>query len=180
MDIREKFIEKETVYRGSFIEVEKRKYELCSGREAFRDIVVHPEACAVVAVDDDKNIYLVEQYRAAFDKILLEIPAGKIDPGESPEECVERELEEETGLKAGRFTLLSSIAVSPGICTEIIHIFITEELSLGEANPDDDEHLLVSKMKLEEARKNVLKGTFSDAKTVSGILLACEYLDAKS
>ncbi|MBN2882520.1 MAG: NUDIX hydrolase, partial [Clostridia bacterium] len=118
MDISEKFISKETVYKGSFMEVEKRKYALCNGREAYRDIVVHPQACAVVAIDGDDNLYLVKQYRAAFDRILLEIPAGKMDPGELPEECVKRELEEETGLTAKKFTLLSSIAVSPGFCTE--------------------------------------------------------------
>ena len=180
MDIREKFIEKETVYKGSFIEVEKRKYSLCDGKEAYRDIVVHPKACAVVAVDKENNLYLVKQYRAAFDRILLEIPAGKLDPGETPEECVIRELEEETGLTAEKFTLLSSIAVSPGFCTEVIHIYLAEGLKEGKANPDEDEHLLVSKMSLVTARQNVFNGTFSDAKTVSGVLLACEYLNIKS
>lgn len=179
MDIREKFIEKETVYKGSFIEVEKRKYELCDGKEAYRDIVVHPSACAVVAIDSENRIYLVEQYRAAFEKILLEIPAGKMDSGETPEECIVRELEEETGLKAEKFTLLSSIAVSPGFCTEVIHIYLAEGLSKGEANPDEDEHLLVSKMDLSTARENVFNGTFSDAKTISGVLLTCEYLNIK-
>ena len=179
MDISEKFISKETVYNGSFIEVEKRKYELCNGREAYRDIVVHPSACAVVAVDNNMNIYLVKQYRAAFDRILLEIPAGKMDAGEEPIECVRRELEEETGLRAGKFTHLSSIAVSPGFCTEIIHIYLAQNLEQGNTNPDEDEHLLVSKMRLEAARKNVFNGTFSDAKTISGVLLAYEYLNIK-
>ena len=179
MDISEKFISKELVYKGSFIEVEKRKYSLCDGKEAYRDIVVHPEACAVVAVDKENNIYLVKQYRAAFDRVLLEIPAGKMDPGETPEECVKRELEEETGLKAEKFTILSSIAVSPGFCTEVIHIYLAEGLHDGNASPDEDEHLLVSKMNLNEARNNVFNGTFSDAKTISGVLLACEYLKVK-
>jgi ADP-ribose pyrophosphatase len=176
MDIREKFISKDKIYKGKFIEVEKRKYELCDGKEAIRDIVVSPDACAVVAVDENNDLYLVEQYRAAFDKILLEIPAGKIDPGETPEKCVKRELEEETGLCAKNFIRLASIAVSPGFCTEIIHIYLAKDLKIGNMNPDEDEHLLVSKMNIHEARNKVFDGTFSDAKTISGILLACEYL----
>ncbi len=180
MDISEKFISKEIVYKGSFMEVEKRKYSLCDGKEAYRDIVVHPQACAVIALDKDNNLYLVKQYRAAFDKILLEIPAGKMDSGELPLDCVRRELEEETGLTAEKFTLLSSIAVSPGFCTEIIHIYIAEGLSEGNANPDEDEHLLVTKMNIHTAKENVFNGTFSDAKTISGVLLACEYLNIKS
>lgn len=180
MGIKEKFIEKETVYTGSFIEVEKRKYELASGREAYRDVVVHPSACAVIAVDQNKDIYLVKQYRAAFEKVLLEIPAGKMDSGEQPLHCAIRELEEETGLTAKSFNLLASIAVSPGICTEIIHIYLAEDLAQGEANPDEDENLIVTKMQLSKAKENVFNGTFSDAKTISGVLLASEYLNIKS
>lgn len=174
MDIKETYISGETVYNGKFITVEKRKYELCDGKEAQRDIVVHPEACAVVALDGNGDIYLVEQYRAAFDKILLEIPAGKLDPGETPKEALVRELREETGLTAEKFTHMTSIAVSPGFCTEIIHIYLAENLTQGNTNPDDDEHLLVSKMSLSEAKNAIFEGRFSDAKTITGILMACE------
>jgi len=174
MDIKEKFISGETVYTGKFITVEKRKYQLCDGKEAQRDIVVHPESCAVVALDSTGEISLVEQYRAAFEKIILEIPAGKLDPGETPEEGLARELKEETGLTAGKFTLLTSIAVSPGFCTEVIHLYLAEELTEGETNPDDDEHLMLSKMSLSDAKKAVAEGKFSDAKTITGILLACD------
>lgn len=174
MDIKETYISGETVYNGKFITVEKRKYELCDGKEAQRDIVVHPEACAVVALDGNGDIYLVEQYRAAFDKILLEIPAGKLDPGETPKKALVRELQEETGLTAEKFTHMTSIAVSPGFCTEIIHIYLAENLTQGDTNPDDDEHLLVSKMSLSEAKNAIFEGRFSDAKTITGILMACE------
>lgn len=174
MDIRETFISGETVYNGKFITVEKRKYQLCDGKEAQRDIVVHPEACAVVALDDNGDIYLVEQYRAAFDKILLEIPAGKLDPGETPKEGLVRELQEETGLIAEKFTHMTSIAVSPGFCTEVIHIYLAENLTQGETNPDDDEHLLISKMNINDAKRAIFEGRFSDAKTITGILMACE------
>ena len=174
MDIKETYISGETVYNGKFITVEKRKYELCDGKEAQRDIVVHPEACAVVALDGNGDIYLVEQYRAAFDKILLEIPAGKLDPGETPKKALVRELQEETGLTAEKFTRMTSIAVSPGFCTEVIHIYLAENLTQGDTNPDDDEHLLVSKMSLSEAKNAIFEGRFSDAKTITGILMACE------
>ena len=173
MDIKETFKSKEIVYSGKFITVEKRIYELCNGKDAQRDIVVHPGACAVVALDSNGNIFLVEQYRAALDKILLEIPAGKLDPGETPEEGLKRELKEETGLSASKITLLTSIAVSPGFCTEIIHIYLAEDLTEGETNPDDDEYLLVSKMSLKDAKEAVFKGSFSDAKTITGVLMTC-------
>ena len=175
MDIKETFINSETVYTGKFISVEKRKYRLCDGKEAQRDIVVHPEACAVVALDKSGDIYLVEQYRAAFDKIFLEIPAGKLDSGESAEEGLARELKEETGLTAEKLTHLTSITVSPGFCTEVIHIYLAEDLTQGEASLDDDEHLMVSKMNLSAAKTAVFNGLFSDAKTITGILMACEY-----
>ncbi|MCD6321822.1 MAG: NUDIX hydrolase [Clostridiales bacterium] len=174
MNIKETFKSKETVYTGKFISVEKRIYKLCNGKDAQRDIVVHPEACAVVALDSIGDIYLVEQYRAAFDKILLEIPAGKLDPGETPGEGLIRELKEETGLSAGKISHLTSIAVSPGFCTEIIHIYLAEDLTEGETNPDDDEYLLISKMSLKAAKKAASDGTFTDAKTITGILMACE------
>jgi ADP-ribose pyrophosphatase len=177
VDIREKFISGETVYEGKYIRVEKRLYELCNGNEAQRDIVVHPEACAVVAVGDSGDVFLVEQYRAAFEKVLLEIPAGKLDPGETPGECVKRELLEETGLQAEKFTHLSSIAVSPGFCTEVIHIYLAEGLIEGEPDPDEDEHLHVSVMNIKKARQAALSGGFADGKTVVGLLLACEHLD---
>ena len=175
MDIKETFKSKETVYTGKFISVEKRIYELCNGKDAQRDIVVHPEACAVVALDSNGDIYLVEQYRAAFDKVLLEIPAGKLDPGETPMVALIRELKEETGLSAGKITPLTSISVSPGFCTEIIHIYLAEDLTEGETNPDDDEYLLISKMNLQDAKKAASDGTFTDAKTITGVLLACDY-----
>lgn len=173
MDITEKFISKETVYEGKFITVEKRQYELCDGKPAQRDIVVHPEACAVVALDNNGDIFLVEQYRASLEKVLTEIPAGKLDPGESALECIKRELLEETGLSAKKYTHLTSIAVSPGILTEIIHIYLAEDLTEGKAKPDDDEHLVVSKMSLADAKKTIAEGVFSDAKTITGILMAC-------
>ena len=174
VDIKETYISGETVYEGKFITVEKRKYRLCDGKDAQRDIVIHPEAIAAVPLDSAGEIYLVEQFRAAFDKTMLEIPAGKLDPGESAMDALVRELEEETGLRAGKFTHLTSIAVSPGFCTEVIHIYLAEALIEGKTNPDDDEHLLVSKMSLKDAKKAISEGTFKDAKTITGILLACE------
>ncbi|MDX1358877.1 MAG: NUDIX hydrolase [Clostridia bacterium] len=174
VDIKETYISGETVYEGKFITVEKRKYRLCDGKDAQRDIVIHPEAIAAVPLDSAGEIYLVEQFRAAFDKTMLEIPAGKLDPGESAMDALVRELEEETGLRAGKFTHLASIAVSPGFCTEVIHIYLAEDLIEGKTNPDDDEHLLVSKMSLKDAKLAISEGIFKDAKTITGILLACE------
>lgn len=176
-DISETFISGETVYKGKFLQVEKRQYLLCNGKKAQRDIVVHPQACAVVAVDDNGDVFFVEQYRTALEQILLEIPAGKLDAGESPEICAQRELLEETGISANKLTHLSSIAVSPAFCTEIIHIYLAQDLTQGKPNPGDNEHLRVSVINIKKARDAALSGGFLDGKTVIGLLLACEYLD---
>ena len=116
---------------------------------------------------------LERQYRTAIDRVTVEIPAGKLDPGEDPLDCAKRELHEETGFKAGRIRFLTSIVTSCGFCDEIIHIYLATKLEFDAPNPDDDEFVNVDLVPLHELIDAVLDGKIEDAKTVVGAL-ACD------
>ncbi len=116
---------------------------------------------------------MVRQYRTAIDRVTVEIPAGKLDPGEDPLECAKRELHEETGFSASRIQYLTTIATTPGFCDEVIHIYMATGLTFDGANPDDDEFVNVDLVPLSELIDAVLDGKIEDAKTVVGAL-ACD------
>jgi ADP-ribose pyrophosphatase len=173
MNLAERITFTEKIYEGTFISLEKAEVLLGNGKKSSRDIVRHPGACAVVALDAENNIILEKQYRTPVGMVITEIPAGKLDPGEEPLTCAKRELEEETGYTAESFTLLTSLMPSPAICDEIIHIYLAENLSEGKTDPDEDEQLLIEKIPLLKAKKAVLDGVINDGKSIAGILLAC-------
>ena len=151
-----------------------------NGRSATREIVVHKGAAAVVPVYPDGTTLLVRQHRVAVDRITLEIPAGKLDSvSEDPLDCAVRELEEETGLRAGRMTLLTSLLTTPGFCTEKIAIYLAQDLSQGQTHPDEDEFLDLVRMPLEEAVAKIMRGEIRDSKTICGLLMAKEALAAQ-
>ena len=110
-------------WKGKILDVHRLEDELPNGHRSARDIVRHPGAAAVVALTESGKIVLVRQYRTAIDRVTVEIPAGKLDPGEDPLDCAKRELHEETGFRAGRIRFLTSIVTSCGFCDEIIHIY---------------------------------------------------------
>ena len=149
--IREIPFESETIYDGKILHVERWQVTCPNGRSATREIVVHKGAAAVVPVYPDGTTLLVRQHRVAVDRITLEIPAGKLDSvSEDPIDCAVRELEEETGLRAGRMTLLTSLLTTPGFCTEKIAIYLAQDLSQGQTHPDEDEFLDLVRMPLDE------------------------------
>lgn len=119
-NLTQKTIESKTVYRGPIFHVEKHKVELPNKKIGTRDIVVNPNACAIVALDNDMNVIMVYQYRDSAQKVLAEIPAGKIDGDEDPFDCAKRELQEETGYISDNMVLLFKSRVSLGFSTEII------------------------------------------------------------
>ena len=165
----------ETVFNGVLIHVNHMQVELPNGEKALREIVLHPGASAVVALDDQGQILLVRQHRVAIDRLTLEIPAGKLDsPDEDPFLCAQRELEEETGMKAKHWRKLTVLATTPGFCNERIHMYMATGLEEGTVNLDEDEFLTVSRMPLEEAVANVMNGTFRDGKTCLGIMMAAQ------
>lgn len=178
--IREIPFESETIYDGKILHVERWQVTCPNGRSATREIVVHKGAAAVVPVYPDGTTLLVRQHRVAVDRITLEIPAGKLDSvSEDPLDCAVRELEEETGLRAGRMTLLTSLLTTPGFCTEKIAIYLAQDLSQGQTHPDEDEFLDLVRIPLEEAVAKIMRGEIRDSKTICGLLMAKEALAAQ-
>lgn len=175
--LREIPFQKETIYEGSILHVEKWQVTCPNGHSAPREIVVHKGAAAVVPVYEDGTTLLVRQHRVSVDRVTLEIPAGKLDyADEDPLDCAVRELEEETGLKAERMTLLTSVLTTPGFCTEKIGIYLAQGLSQGNTHPDEDEFLDLVRMPLDEAVDRVMRGDIRDGKTICGLLMAREAL----
>lgn len=170
MNLIEKSIEQKEVFNGKVLKMITEIVELPNGKEGYREIVKHPGAVAVLAINDKGNVVLVEQYRRAVDKILFEIPAGKLEKGENIDSAVKRELEEETGYKARKFTYLGKIYTAPGFTDEVIHIYKAEELYKGEVNRDDDEFINVIEMSIEDIKKAIKEGNILDSKTISSIM----------
>jgi len=179
-NLREIPFASETIYDGAILRVEKWQVTCPSGNPAPREIVVHKGAAAVVPVYEDGTTLLVRQHRVSVDRVTLEIPAGKLDSwGEDPHDCAVRELAEETGLRAERLTLLTSLLTTPGFCTEKIAIYLAQGLTQGETHPDEDEFLGLVRMPLEEAVSLVMRGEIRDGKTVCGLLMAKMALDSE-
>lgn len=172
MDYYEKTTKTERMYTGNIINVERVTVLLPDGRTSTRDVVRHMGASAVIPITDSGEIYLVEQYRKPCDMISLEIPAGKLDEGEDPEECAIRELREETGLKTDNIKKAMAIHTTPGFSDEIIHIYVASNLTLDTACPDDDEFITCRKYKVEDLLEMISNGKITDAKTIIGILVA--------
>ena len=174
-DLREEVIDSEIAWRGKIFDVERLNVRLPNGHTSTRDVVRHRGAAAVVALTTSGKIALVRQYRTSLGHVTVEIPAGKLDPGEDPLDCAKRELKEETGFAAGKIAYLTTIATSCGFSDELIHIYLATQLSFEGARPDDDEFLNVDLVPVKELVDAVLDGKIEDAKTVVGAL-ACEVM----
>jgi 8-oxo-dGTP pyrophosphatase MutT (NUDIX family) len=164
------------VFSGRIIDVSTERLLYANGREYDLDFVRHPGAAAVVAVDDAGRVCLVRQYRHGVTDFLWEIPAGKLDPGEAPEVCAVRELAEETGVKARSWTSLGRFLPAPGIFTEVIHLYLARELTLGTAVPDADEDLELQWLPMADAVDKVLRGEWNDGKTALALWRAQYHL----
>lgn len=173
MEYTEKTLKTEDIYKGNIIKVQNLTVSLTNGKEATRDIVLHPGASVVVPINEKGELYMVKQFRKPLDITTLELPAGKLDSvGEDPRLCAERELMEETGLRAESLEHLISIHTTPGFCNEVIHMYTATGLNQGEACTDEDEFLDVEKIHISELVNMVLEHKITDAKTIIGILLA--------
>ena len=170
MDYTEKQLSREVLYEGRIIKVYKDGVRLPNGHESIREIVDHPGGVAIVPLDAEGNIYCVRQYRYAYRTMLLETPAGKLEPGEEPMDCAVRELGEETGFTADRYTYLGELYPSPGYCRESLYIYLAEGLHRGAQHLDADEFLSVERRPLAELVRMVMEGEIPDAKTVVAVL----------
>ncbi len=160
------------VHRGRVITVSTETLRYANGREYEIDFVRHPGAAAVVALDDAGRVCLVRQYRHGIEDFMWEIPAGKLDPGEPPEVCAVRELAEETGVAARRWTPLGLYVPAPGIFTEVIHLYLARELDMGAAAPDPDEELELQWLPFGEVMRHIQQGQWNDGKTAMALLRA--------
>lgn len=179
MDFTEKRIDGETVYRGVIVDVTLDRAELSDGKLVKREVVHHPGGVTVLPIDSDGNCYCVRQFRYPFSQMLLEAPAGKLEKGEDPRECAERELSEETGFTADELLYLGANYTSPGYSSEVLHIFLALGLHEGESHPDDGELLSVEKHNIDELFELVMNGEIRDGKTVIAVLKAKSILSAR-
>jgi len=171
----EKTVKSEKIFEGEILSVLFDEVEIENGRNSTREHISHNGGAAVIALDNEGFVYLVEQFRYPYKKVLLEVAAGKLKLGEDPLECGKRELWEETGIKAKNYTSLGEVYPTPGYSNEIIYLYLATELEFGEQNCDEDEFVTVNKMSLDEAVKMVLSGAIKDSKTQIAILKTKEF-----
>jgi ADP-ribose pyrophosphatase len=168
------------IYTGRVVALDVDQVRFPDGKIGELEIIRHPGASAVVPfldANDDPQVLLIRQYRYAANGYVYEIPAGRIDAGETPEQCARRELREETGYSAGEVRLLSSIFTTPGFIDEKIHLFAAEDLTGGTVNQEPDEFMELHPLRLSRVVAMILSGEIVDGKSIAGLLLA--YLSRK-
>jgi ADP-ribose pyrophosphatase len=173
----EKTIQSEVKYKGRIISLQIDEVELPNGKTSNREIVKHPGAVAVIAVTKEMKIILVEQYRKALERSIIEIPAGKIEIDEVPEITALRELEEETGYTTDKLQYIQSFATSPGFADEIIHLYFAENIEKLEqpVGLDEDEFVELLHVSLSEMEEMVKKQQIYDAKTAFAYIWLKDY-----
>jgi len=165
-----------TVYQGKVFDVRNDEVRLPNGQTTMLDIVAHPPAVVIVPLDSEGNIYFVRQYRHAADQIMLELPAGVIDPGEQPDLCALRELREEIGMSANQIQKIGGFYIAPGYSSEFLHIYLATGLKPDPLPADEDEFISVERIPTELALSMIGDEKIQDAKTLASLLLASAHL----
>ena len=176
MIVKEKTISSDRIYTGKVISLKVDTVEVDNKGYKKREIVEHPGAVAIVAITEDNKVVLVKQFRKPIEQVIWELPAGKLEIGESPKECAIRELKEETGYSAKNLKLLHKFFTSAGFSNQKIYIFLATGLTKGEPDFDDDEFIEKYEIDINEAQNMVIKNEIEDAKTSIGILLTKELI----
>lgn len=183
-DSQEKFslgeetvLQDETLYRGRILDLHRYRVKLPNDHESIREVVHHTGGAVICAVTDEKEVLLVSQYRFPTGKILLELPAGKMEGQEKALTCAQRELREETGYTAKSWQHLASVYASPGYTDEILHLFLARELTSGHQDLDDNEFLQVAKVSWAQVLEDIQTGQLEDAKSMLAVLLARPYIE---
>lgn len=175
-EMKEKTVDDEILYQGRIFAVHRLNVILPDGREGTREIVNHHGGAAIVALTRDRQVVLVRQYRIAAGEALLEIPAGKLEKGEAPFVCAQRELEEESGFQAANWRFLGCSYPSPGYTSEMLHLYLATGLTKAEAHPDDGEFLEAELMPFDHLLRKIRSGEIRDGKTITAALLTVEVL----
>lgn len=171
-DLTEKTLSREEKYQGNILSLHVDQVQLPNGKTSFREVVEHVDGVAILALDDRNNVLTVTQYRYVFGRPLLEIPAGKLEPGEDPVVAALRELKEETGASPVEFIPMGRLLASPGCYGEVLWLFLARGLTQGQSDPDEDEFLSVERIPFDELIHRVTTGEIEDAKTVAAALKA--------
>lgn len=176
MIAEEKTISSDRIYTGKVISLKVDTVEIENKGYQKREIVEHQGAVAIVALTDDDKVVLIKQFRKPIEQVIWEIPAGKLEIGETPKECAIRELKEETGYSAKNIKLIHKFFTSSGFSNQKIYIFLATGLTKGEHKFDEDEIIEKYEIDINEARNMIIKNEIEDAKTAIGILLAKELI----
>ena len=172
-----RLLDRRTVFDGRVLKVGIDRLRLPDGGTIDFELIRHSGGAVIVPITEDGRVLLLRHYRYTFEEWLLEAPAGKLEPGEDPEACARRELEEETGWRASRLTPLGSIRTSPGFTDEVLHLFLARDLRPGTQALERMELLTVEALALEDAVAMALDGRIGDGKTVCAVLRAAAALE---
>lgn len=170
MNLNEDFIDSSLKFNGNFLKLKVDTVKLPNNKKSTRELIEHPGAACILALDENDNVFIVKQYRYPISKIMYEIPAGKIDKNEDPIQCAYREFEEETGYKATQLKLLGIMHPASAYTTEVIYIYLALGTSKGEVNLDKDEFLKFEKIHISKVRNMILNNEITDAKTQIAVM----------
>ncbi len=168
--MKEKTLSEKLIYKGRILDLIVKEVLMPDGKKATRETIDHGGVIAVIPFLKNGKIIMVRQFRKAAEKMTLEVPAGRMDPGETPLQAVHRELREETGYTAKKIKKLLSFYPAIGYSTEKIHLYTAHDLTMTEPDPDEDEFIEVEELSLAQALKKIDKGEIIDSKSILGLL----------
>ncbi len=171
----EKTLSSQLIYDGRVVKLRVDTVRIPGGRETKREIVEHSECVAIIAIDADDNVLLVNQFRKPVEKELLEIPAGGIDPGEDPMTTVRREMQEETGYLPQKVERLGGFYSSPGFCTEYLYLYLATDLTPSQLYAEDTESIKLTRVPITQIPSLIASGSICDAKSIAGLLIFLKY-----
>ena len=170
MELWEKTLSSEKIYDGKVLHIRLDTVEMPSGNRTTREVADYPGGVCILALDDEGKVLLVKQFRYPLGKILREIPAGKLEYGEDPEQAAIRELREETGATPGKFQFLGELYPSPGYFSGVMRMYLAQDLRFGGTDLDEDEYLELERVPFHQLVEQVLSGEIWDAKTIAAVL----------
>ncbi|HTY81873.1 MAG TPA: NUDIX hydrolase [Dehalococcoidales bacterium] len=171
----EKILSHKVIFKGQILTLRVDTVKTADNRRSTREIIEHAPCVAIVAIDGEDNVLLVRQFRLAAGRELLEIPAGGIEKGESPEEAVVREMREETGLRPRKVERLTGFYLSPGFSSEYLHLFLASEFERGPLSAEDTAEIALVKTPISQIKELISSGKIEDGKSVAGLLMYLEF-----